>query len=63
MKVEVITDTDFIARIKAKSVRAPERDVPSSGIECWREYNVEHFFLRGAYLHSIPMIPMKRQGE
>jgi len=57
--VEVITDLDFIARIKAKSERAPERDVPDSEIECWRDSSrcVEHFFLRGAYWHSIPYIP------
>lgn len=57
MKVQVITDPVFIANIKGKSTRAPERDVPG-GITCWREGNVEHFFLHDAYLHSIPYLPL-----
>lgn len=59
MKVQVNTDQELIAAIKARSVRAPERDVPDSEITCWREHGVEHFFLGGFYWHSMPHIPLK----
>jgi hypothetical protein len=58
MQAEVFTDPELIALIQARSVRAPERDVPG-GITCWRQGNVEHYFLHGAYWHSIPWIPMR----
>lgn len=58
VKIEVITNPEFIARIQAKSERAPERDTPG-GVECWRDKNghTEHYFVGGAYWHSLSWIP------
>ena len=57
MATQVNTDPELIARVKSRSVRAPERDVPPD-LECWREGSSnEHYFLRGAYLHTLAWIP------
>lgn len=56
MKVQVIRDPEFIAAIQARSERAPERD--HGDLTCWREYGKEHYFLHGAYWHTLPHIPL-----
>lgn len=52
--VQVCLDPELIAKIQARSVRTPDRDV--GNVTCWREGSTEHYFVEGGYWYSLPFI-------